>query len=206
MFDTINIENAPTAPASGHISGVSRRSGLLHSTRVATDRGWREAEALCVGDRVLTFDNGYQRLVSVERVVNWPDHETCPDHVAPFAVPEGALGNKDHLWVLPNQRVLVKSDLAKAKTGDPFALVPIKMLAGWRGITRVAPRAPHLVIVLHFAQDEVIYAGEGALLLMQAQGSQLNLEAQSMPYGAYQIDHAQAVADCLRAGHGRFAA
>jgi len=179
--------------------GVTRRSGLLHSTRVATRMGWRAVEALTVGDEVLTFDNGLQPITAVERIINWPDHRTCPDHAAPFEVPAGVLGNKERVWMLPNQLVMVESDLAEQMTGDPFALVPVDELEGWQGIKRVAPRAPHLVVVLHFADDEVIYAGDGALIFTQAEGSLLDYCPAAEAYVPLDRPVAQAVADDLRA-------
>ncbi|MEM8618059.1 MAG: Hint domain-containing protein [Pseudomonadota bacterium] len=179
--------------------GVTRRSGLLHSTRVATRMGWREVEALTVGDEVLTFDNGMQKIAAVERVINWPDHKTCPDHAAPYEVPAGVLGNKERIWVLPNQLVVVESDLAEELTGDPFALIPVSALDGWQEIRRVAPRAPHLVVVLHFERDQVIYAGDGALVFAQAEGFMLDYVFGAADYEPLDGDQAKAVADDLRA-------
>ncbi|MEM9350850.1 MAG: Hint domain-containing protein [Pseudomonadota bacterium] len=179
--------------------GVTRRSGLLHSTRVATRMGWREVEALTVGDDVLTFDNGMQKITAIERVINWPDHNTCPDHAAPYEVPVGVLGNKERIWMLPNQLVVVESDLAEELTGDPFALIPVAVLDGLKGIKRVAPRAPHLVVVLHFEDDQIIYAGDGALVFAQAEGFMLDHIYGEFDYEPLDGAQAQAVADDLRA-------
>ena len=133
MFDMMTEEALPGFEYDTESHGVARRSGLLHSTRVATSMGWREVEALAVGDKVLTFDAGLQPITAIERVINWPDHATCPDHAAPFEVPAGVLGNSERIWMLPNQLVVVESDLAETLTGDPFALVPVDVLDGWRG-------------------------------------------------------------------------
>ena len=179
--------------------GVTRRSGLLHHTSVATPGGWQDVEAIRVGDRILTFDHGYQAVTALERVINWPDHKTCPDHAAPFEVPAGALCNADQIWMLPNQLVVVESDTAEALTGDPFALLTVEMLNGWKGICRVAPRAPHLVVILHFARDQVIYAGDGALVFAQAERSMLSHAWEQAPYVPLDRAFAQAVADELRA-------
>ncbi|MEM8591515.1 MAG: Hint domain-containing protein [Pseudomonadota bacterium] len=205
MFDFIrtNLVGEPVPDTDAYEMeegfGVTRRSGLLHSTRVATAMGWREAEALAVGDEVLTFDNGLQPITAIERVINWPDHKTCPEHAAPFEVPAGVLGNKERIWMLPNQLVVVESDMAEALTGDPFALVPVSVLAGWRGIVRVSPRAPHLVVVLRFENDEVIYAGDGALLLAQSEGSIFDHVFGEAEYAVLDDRHIELVADDLRA-------
>ena len=179
--------------------GVTRRSGLLHSTRVATNLGWRAVEALAAGDEVLTFDRGPQRIVEIDRIINWPDHKTCPDHAAPVEVPAGVLGNQERIWMLPNQVVMVESDIAEARTGDPFALVPVSTLEGWRGIKRVSLRAPHLVVVLHFARDEVIYVGQGTLAFMPAQGSLLDHAYGASMYEPLDQREARSVIDGLRA-------
>ncbi|MEM6478362.1 MAG: Hint domain-containing protein, partial [Pseudomonadota bacterium] len=171
MFDALNTVDTGL----DEIPGATRRNGLLHATRVATKAGWREVETIAVGEEVLTFDDGFQTVTAITRAVNWPDHETCPDHVAPFEVPAGVLGNRERVWMLPNQLVVVESDLAEDLTGDPFALVPVDVLEGWRGITRVEPRAPHIVVVLHFEKDQVIYAGDGALVHMQRDLTMLDL-------------------------------
>ncbi|WP_241525652.1 Hint domain-containing protein [Pseudophaeobacter leonis] len=39
--------------------------GLLAGTHVASNLGWRPVEALCAGDKVLTFDHGMQTIVEV---------------------------------------------------------------------------------------------------------------------------------------------
>ncbi|MEM1232595.1 MAG: Hint domain-containing protein [Pseudomonadota bacterium] len=203
MFDLMDTAHSGLEIDLDSQFGVTRRSGLLHSTRVATRVGsdvtWREVEALAVGDEVLTFDNGFQRITAVERVVNWPDHKTCPDHAAPFEVPAGVLGNRELIWMLPNQLVVVESDRAEELTGDPFALVPVDVLEGWKGIQRVAPRAPHLVVILHFAEDQVIYAGDGALVFCQAEGEMLDHAFEAPAYDALDRPVAHAVADSLRA-------
>ena len=203
MFDLMTNEAQPGFEINGDFEapGVTRRSGLLHSTRVATQMGWREVETIAVGDEVLTFDAGLQPVTAIERVINWPDHETCPDHAAPFEVPAGVLGNQETVWILPNQLVVVESDLAEELTGDPFALVPVDVLDGWRGIHRVAPRAPHLVLVLHFADDQVIYAGDGALVHTQADVSIVDtvLGKYEATYLPLERHVARMVADDLRA-------
>ncbi|MEM6727145.1 MAG: Hint domain-containing protein, partial [Pseudomonadota bacterium] len=191
MFDLMDLAGETVEAGA---SGVVRRSGLLHATRVATEDGWRAVETLSVGDRVLTFDGGLQPIVAVSRVINWPDHATCPDHAAPLEVPAGVLGNRETISMLPNQLVLVESDYAEDLTGDPFVLLPVEALEGWRGIERVAPRAPHEVIVLHFAEDQVIFAGDGALVHMQREARMLDLVWEENAAAYHVLDRAEAQA------------
>ena len=199
MFDTITEHLFEDGSEMAEACGIMRRSGLLHSTRVATRFGWRPVQQLIAGDEVLTFDHGFQRITAIEHAINWPDHKTCPEHAAPLMVPAGVLGNSEKIWMLPAQLVVVESDMAEILTGDPFALVPVDVLEGWKGITRVAPRAPHLVVVLHFEEDEVIYAGNGALLHSQGQGTMLDHLFGDVGYTPLERHQAKMVADDLRA-------
>ncbi|MEM1235743.1 MAG: Hint domain-containing protein [Pseudomonadota bacterium] len=207
MFDLMTKEAVASVAIDLDLGGtkLTRRSGLLHSTRLATRAGWREVESLAVGDEVLTFDSGFQPVTAIERVINWPDQETCPDHVAPFEIPAGVLGNHERVCVLPNQLVVVESDLAEELTGDPFALVPVDVLDGWLGIQRVLPRAPHEVVAVHFAQDQVVYAGDGALLHVQADASILDtaLGTHEARYQPLERPIARLIADDLKAKSGR---
>ena len=143
---------------------VMRTRGLLAGTRVATAMGWRAVEALAPGDMVLTFDNGLQPLVDVRRETFWVADMMTPAAYASVMVPAGALGNSEELELLPDQGVLIESDAACDVHGDPFAVMAAKLLVGYRGITRVAPRAQVEVITLVFAAEQVIYAEGGALI------------------------------------------
>ncbi len=62
-------------------------SGLVHGTRVATAMGWREAEAIAVGDLVLTFDRGMQPVRSISRGTLWKTLEDCPKSLWPLHIP-----------------------------------------------------------------------------------------------------------------------
>ncbi|WP_415402055.1 Hint domain-containing protein [Tateyamaria sp. SN3-11] len=143
---------------------VMSTRGLLAGTRIATAMGWRAAEALAPGDMVLTFDNGLQALVDVRRETFWVADMMAPAAYASVMVPAGALGNSEELELLPDQGVLIESDAACDAQGDPFAVMAAKLLVGYRGIARVAPRAQVEIITLIFATEQVIYAEGGALI------------------------------------------
>lgn len=140
-------------------------SGLLAGTRIATNVGWRPVEALAEGDQVLTFDGGLKTLVRVDRTVNWMSDAPCPESAAPLAVPAGLLGNQEPMYVLPQQGIVVESDLAEERTGDPFAVIPAGALRGLLGVKPVTPASPHAVIHLVFKEDQIVFAGNGALIL-----------------------------------------
>ena len=138
--------------------------GLMAGTRVASNLGWRAIEALAVGDQVLTFDNGMREIVEIRRKVFFLDAPETDQAVWPVTVPVGALGNREELTLLADQGVLIESDAAFDRYGDPFAVVPALSLVGLRGITREAPAQQIELIAVYFATDEVIYAEGGALI------------------------------------------
>lgn len=138
--------------------------GLVHGTRIATAIGWRQADAIAVGDQVLTFDRGMQPVRSITRGSLWKVDQDCPKSLWPLSVPAGAIGNKEAMILLPEQAVMVESDTAEELFGDPFSLIAAADLEGFRGIHRTPPVAEVDVIELHFDHDELIFAASGALL------------------------------------------
>ncbi|MCR8723138.1 Hint domain-containing protein [Frigidibacter sp. ROC022] len=138
-------------------------SGLVAGTKVATGIGWRPVEMVVAGDKVLTFDAGMQLVTHVGRGVLWSDDQLCPREFWPLHIPVGALGNAQELMVLPEQSVMVESDVGEEIYGDPFTLIPAAALEGFHGIERVRPKAGLEVITLHFASDQVVFASAGAL-------------------------------------------
>ena len=157
MFDF-----AANRPASAAATRVDH--GLVAGTLLATAAGWRAVEDIRSGDEVLTFDGGLQRVVSVVRQRRICGGRAADRSTWPLLVPAGVLGNREEITLLPDQSVLVESDAAEAVFGDPFALVPALALDGFRGICRVPPQAVADVVILRFAQDEVVFANAGALV------------------------------------------
>ncbi|WP_323038314.1 Hint domain-containing protein [Gemmobacter sp.] len=150
--------------------GAFVTEGLLDGTLIATPDGWQAVERLEPGDRVLTFDGGPQPIVAVQMALvqagrDWPQAHW------PLAVPDGALGNRGPLRLLPGQPVLLESDLAEEMFGDPFALIPAAALQGWRGIAPGPPMAQECVRLLVLSVDEVIYAAGQVLLYCPADSS-----------------------------------
>jgi hypothetical protein len=137
--------------------------GLLSGTRVASTLGWRSIDALAIGDEVLTFDNGTQKISEIRRSTLWADATLVPAHMWPVFVPAGALGNRIDMTVLPEQGLMIESEAALDQHGDPFAVVPAFALDGMRGVIRQAPRQKMEVITLFFEQDQVVYT-EGSML------------------------------------------
>jgi hypothetical protein len=138
-------------------------SGLVTGTKVATSGGWRAVESISPGDRVLTFDAGMQQVTQVSRGVLWQGDEACPRHLWPLAVPAGALGNAQAMLILPEQLVVIESEVGEQLYGDSFTLVPAAALEGFRGIARVEPVETTGVVVLYFGTDQMIFGSAGAL-------------------------------------------
>lgn len=173
MFGLLHQITRAAATEAGSAQGLPGTddyllSGFISGTRIATDRGWRPAEALTLGDRVLTFDNGVQVITGVTRGRHFAASDSLPAFAAPIDVPTGAIGNDEPMVLLPEQPVLVESDAAEAMTGDPFALLPAKALVGFRGIERFRSLRPVEVVTLHCDDDQLLFADSGALLLASA--------------------------------------
>ena len=145
--------------------------GMLEGTQIATPEGWRAVERLAPGDRVLTFDGGPHAVIAVQTARVEAGRAAWPRPHWPLEVPDGALGNRGVLRLLPCQPVLLESDLAEDMFGDPFALVPAAALEGWRGIARVAPRPQETAHILILPTDAVIYAAGNALIYCPADSS-----------------------------------
>ncbi|PRY21185.1 Hint domain-containing protein [Aliiruegeria haliotis] len=142
--------------------------GLVAGTLVATTTGWRPVEALCVGDEVLTFDDGVQVVKGVTRRL-YPMNQKARASVRPLlSVPAGMIGNRRPLLTLAGQALVIESDLAEELLGDPFAPVQAMRLDGAQGVRRVLPEEAVVVVTLGFEQDQVIFIEGNALAICEA--------------------------------------
>lgn len=153
-------EEVETTPEGMLITG---QAGLLTGTRVATESGWRAVESLRPGDRVLSFDRGFQPVVDVQR-----DHVTMaerrrPGAKRPVRVPPGALGNKMPLWLMPDQGLLLESETAQQILGEAFVVVPARALSGFARIAEAEAGSELDVVTLVFPRDVAIYVEGGVL-------------------------------------------
>lgn len=142
---------------------ITGQTGFVSGMRVASNLGWCAVDTLCVGDRVLTFDNGMQRVVDIQRETLWTMGQNLPLPHAPVFVPKGALANRKDLWLMADQGLLVECEAAHDVLGDPFVVIPANALVGFHGIVSKAPPKQLVMTVLSFASDEVIYV-EGGML------------------------------------------
>ena len=142
---------------------ITGQAGFVNDTKVASNMGWRKVQTLGIGDKVLTFDHGMQRIIDIQRETFAIPEPGLPASRLPVLVPRGALNNRSDMWLMPDQGLLVESDATRDALGDPFAVVPARALAGYRGIASAPPPGAVEVTTLSFARDEVIYV-EGGML------------------------------------------
>ncbi|WP_282076447.1 Hint domain-containing protein [Epibacterium ulvae] len=171
------------------------QGGLVAGTRVASNLGWRSVEALEVGDEVLTFDNGMQPIIEMHRETFIWDGGALLTQQVPVYVPADALHNRAPVWMMPDQGVLIESDLIETLFHDPFAIVPASALVGYRGIDRVKPGHRTEVILPLFAEDQAIYLEAGTLGFSPAKRNLLTygLSAQDSLYRVLSVEDAGTV-------------
>ena len=140
------------------------QGGFLSGTHVASNLGWREVEALAVGDKVLTFDHGMQPIVELQRETIVPGEGELDPARCPLLVPRDALMNRVPLWLMPDQGVLLESDLVEERPGRPFCCGS-RLCAGRLTAASAAcnPGAQLELVTPRFAQDQVIYLEAGML-------------------------------------------
>ncbi|MDA5557833.1 Hint domain-containing protein [Shimia sp. MMG029] len=146
---------------------ITAGCGFVQGTRVVTPGGWASVESLHVGDEVLTFDAGFQRIRAVASdLIASPDQVT-PDKLRPLFVPRGTIDNRRDLVVQPHQGVLVESPKVRDKWGDPFAVIPGAALEVLEGVYRLQTQETLRAYLPAFAEDQMIFANGGTLLFSQ---------------------------------------
>jgi len=199
-------EKKNTGPArnvelSGAMDGllITGQAGFVAGTHVASNLGWRAVEALSVGDKVLTFDHGMQTIVDIQRETLFAPENTLPPAQCPILVPRGAMNNRKEMRLMPDQGMLVESDAAIDALGDPFAVVPARVLKGLKKI-RSAPPVDRLdITTLAFANDEVVYI-EGGMLAHCPRPRCILTEAATIEGSLYDVldtRRARFLVDCL---------
>jgi hypothetical protein len=171
--------------------------GLAATQCLATPDGWVEAVDLAVGDPVLTFEGGE---MPVARVFRSAQSARVPHPLWPVWVPVGAMDNDEPAELLPAQMVMLESDLADERHGEPFVLVPASSLVGWNGITRRAPEVAEIVHI-QFETPQLVFAGRGLLLSCGGTGAMAaNLFQASGLMALSAVEARQLVAGLIREG------
>nr|WP_303966743.1 Hint domain-containing protein [Donghicola eburneus] len=109
-------------------------------TVIATPMGERLVEELQVGDRVITRDNGIQRIrwVGAKNVTSQDLQRSA--HLRPIMIKAGALGNglpETDIMVSPNHRMLIANEKTSLYFEEPEVLAAAKHLLGTGGIYEV---------------------------------------------------------------------
>ncbi|MCT2539237.1 Hint domain-containing protein [Sedimentimonas flavescens] len=193
------FERPRSGEAADNPYGAGLAEGIAAGTRIATEDGWRRVETINPGERVLTFDHGPRRVQQIMRATLSDGCGHCPPHMLPLEIPPGVLGNAEAMMLLPEQIVLIESDLAETLYDDPFAFIPAAALEGYRGAARIAPQQPFEVIFLQFEDAEVVYAnGAGMILCGAADGTPLDaLMEGRTDYRVLPLDKARRLVEAL---------
>lgn len=155
---------AVTAPQSFDEWHAGHAGGFCATTRVATPMGWREASALSVGDMILSVDDGWQPLREIHKSVLWPGQNGCPRALQPLYVPAGVFGQARALTLLPEQGVMIESDISLDLFGAFSVIVPAALLDGHFSITRFDPMSMVEVVSLVFDREELVVTEPGAMV------------------------------------------
>ena len=144
-------------------------------TLIATPNGERLVEELQVGDRVITRDNGLQKIRWIgKRALNRIDLLQAP-HLKPVRVRAGSLGaglpERDML-LSPQHRILMNNDQTALYFGEREVLAAARHLTGLEGVDVVDSNATtyihfmfdqHEVVLSNGTWTESFQPGEGVL-------------------------------------------
>lgn len=186
------LEYTPKLNSEPKSSLTANLSGMVSGTRVANQHGWCNVDTIVPGDKVLTFDGGMQ----IVRSINLTRGSQLGEGWL-LKVPAHALGNRDVVYLLPMQNVMIESDMAEETFGDPFVLIPAAALEGQRGIERIIPDAGLNIVTLEFEQDEVVFANIGALFHCPRSHASLLEITDQRPYTALSMSDACLLAQTI---------
>ncbi|WP_166416879.1 Hint domain-containing protein [Cochlodiniinecator piscidefendens] len=129
-------------------------------TGILTNKGMIAVEDLCVGDRVLTRDNGMQTLRWVgAKTLNQQSLLQRPN-LRPILIKKGSLGDdlpERDMYVSPNHRMLMKDPDNSLLLGDTEVLVAAKHLRARKGVEQVATAGVTYIHML-FDRHELVVA------------------------------------------------
>lgn len=147
---------------------MTMAKGLIAGTLVGTAEGWRRVEDLRPGDLLVTFDNGLQPLVAVERAL-YPNPAVGFAGAEPLLqIPAGLIGNRRSMLVPRDQVVIMESDLSEELHGDPFAPIYACALDNMPGVSDVMPEEGFVMVTLSFEAQQIVFAEGNALILCSA--------------------------------------
>lgn len=130
---------------------------------IMTPRGPMRADALRVGDKVVTRDNGAKELAWIGQKTLQLSNLIANPELAPITIAAGALGNglpERDLTVSPNHRVLMVGEMNRLMFDTSEVLVAAKHLLGRPGITQSVTNS---VTYMHLMfEDHELIMSDGA--------------------------------------------
>ena len=156
----IVVFNDGTQMAFSEIEGVI--PCFTPGTAIATPKGEVAVEKLKIGDRVLTRDNGIQRItwVGVKRVDQ--DQISSMLQLRPILIRAGALGegmpDRDML-VSPSHRMLLVSEMAQLYFEESEVLVAAKHMIKMAGVE--VSNEPHVTYIHIMCENHEIVLSDG---------------------------------------------
>lgn len=134
---------------------------FLPGTLISTPSGSMKIEELCVSDLVSTFDGGAAPIAFIRRrEISEQQLQKNPRH-APIRIPARAFScdsNNEDLFVSPQHRMLIRSDVVLRMYGTYEVLAPAAQLIGFNGICRVNTNKPFHYIHLLLPKHSIIEA------------------------------------------------
>ena len=128
-------------------------------TLIKTNKGEVDAAEIQRGDRVLTRDNGYKRVLwSGSKTLTGTDLATTPD-LRPIHIAAGALGHnlpERDMLVSPQHRVVMGGTSVELLFGEDEVLVAASHLVGRPGIRRTCPTDGVTYVHFMFNSHELV--------------------------------------------------
>ncbi|SNS14734.1 Hint domain-containing protein [Antarctobacter heliothermus] len=141
------------------IENVNYTPCFTPGTMIKTTSGEVDAVAITRGDRVLTRDNGYKRVLwTGTKTLSGADLAAYPD-LRPIRILAGALGRgvpERDMLVSPQHRVVMGGATVELLFGEDEVLVAASHLVGRTGITRECPRDGITYVHFMFNAHELV--------------------------------------------------
>lgn len=161
-FDgTIEYLNGGGVSGRTQFTNIENLDGIIcftPGTLIATPKGERRIEDLQTGDRIITRDNGIQRVCWFGQRSLTGGELRRAEHLRPIHIRAGALGAglpERDMMVSPNHRVLVANDKTALYFEEREVLVAAKHLTGLDGVAQTD--VSHVTYVhMMFEQHEVV--------------------------------------------------
>ncbi|MGB0959766.1 MAG: Hint domain-containing protein [Halocynthiibacter sp.] len=147
------------------LRGVHRQqvNGFFSGVKLLTDMGLQDAQDICVGQHVMTFDEKLQKVTDVSTGKYWKYDEECPPDLWPIFVPEQVFGNATAFLCGAEQTIKIETGGLHDLQMDPCAIVKMKCLIGVRGIKRIRPSSDWTVTRIHCEREQVLFSDCGVL-------------------------------------------